>query len=59
MEVSAKTFESHNINHTFKHWEFMFLPSVRENTGSAELRISSETQFAMIWKKNKLRGNSQ
>lgn len=24
------------------------LPSVRENTGSAELRMSSDTQFAMI-----------
>lgn len=27
------------------------LPRVRENTGSAELRISSETQLAIIWKK--------
>lgn len=27
---------------------FFPLPSVRENTGSAELRMSSDTQFAMI-----------
>ncbi len=32
------------------------LPSVREKTGSAELRISSETQFPMIWNEQKFRG---
>lgn len=32
----------------------MSLPSVRENNGSAELRMSSETQFAIIWNQQKL-----
>lgn len=30
------------------------LPSVREKTGSAELRMSSDTQFAMIWNETEI-----
>lgn len=35
----------------------MPLPIVREKTGSAELRISNETQLAIIWKKKQKKTN--
>lgn len=57
--ITHRTTEEQNCGQGYKLWNVnapllicaSCLPRVRENTGSAELRISSETQLAIIWKK--------
>lgn len=58
LELISATFVKKQKNKAKAWWQSQFgrftlaaesLPSVRENTGSAELRMSSDEQFAMIW----------
>ena len=52
--ISVSVQDETGINAAFVIYA-TYLPSVREKTGSAELRISNETQFAIIWKEQKCR----